>query len=289
MSCDYRDQLSGYWQRCFRRLWTASTVLMCVLYGAALLADHRDSMGVYTFPNTPTGPEAQSRVELDAFGLVMENRTPAEVIGAAEVFRQRFPDSQLLPMALLQEMRAQLAADSRAGALAIGRELLRRDPNNLQALVWMAEILSNSPPVEAGRRKTALTEAEAYAQQAKNLLRTLHLPMGVSARDFLKNKRTLGAEIHEAGAYIYLAGERYEEAIQEYERVIACGSEVSSLTRLRLGMAYFHVGDVVQARLQLLQAERDGPDNIRKQASEILKLITRGSDTHKEPPAKLDQ
>ncbi|MBZ5563213.1 MAG: hypothetical protein LAP13_12445 [Acidobacteriia bacterium] len=209
----------------------------------------------------------------------MENRTPAEVIGAAEVFRQRFPDSQLLPMALLQEMRAQLAADSRAGALAIGRELLRRDPNNLQALVWMAEILSNSPPVEAGRRKTALTEAEAYAQ----------LPMGVSARDFLKNKRTLGAEIHEAGAYIYLAGERYEEAIQEYERVIACGSEVSSLTRLRLGMAYFHVGDVVQARLQLLQAERDGPDNIRKQASEILKLITRGSDTHKEPPAKLDQ
>ncbi len=289
MRCDCRNRLSVYWRSCFRRSWTVSAVLMCVLYGTALLADQQNPLGVYMFPNTPTGPEAQSRVELDSFGLVMENPTPAEVIGAAEAFRQRFPDSQLLPLALLQEMRAQLAVDSHAGALAIGRELLRRDPNNLQALVWMAEILSNPPPVEAARRKTALRQAETYVQRAKNLLRTLHLPMGVSARDFLRNKRTLAAEIHEAGAYIYLVGEHYEEAIQEYERAIASGSEVSSLTRLRLGMAYYHAGNVVQARLQLLQAERDGPDNIRKQASEIMKLMTRAGDTHKEPLDKLDQ
>jgi tetratricopeptide (TPR) repeat protein len=285
MSCDYRDHLSGYWRQGSRRSWRLSIPLMCVLYGPALLGGQRDSGGVYTFPNTPTGPEAQTRVELDTFGLVMENRTPAELIAAAEVFRQRFPDSQLLPLVLLQEMRAEIAADSRAGALAIGRELLQRDPNNLQALVWMAGILPDFPAVEAGRRKIVLTEAEAHARLAKSLLRTLRLSAGVSARDFLKNKRALGAELREATAFIYLVGERYQEAIQEYEQVIAYGSEVSSLTRLRLGTAYYHVGNVEQARLQLLQAERDGPDTIRQQASEILKVITRGSSPRKGSPA----
>jgi len=244
---------------------------------------------VYTFPNTPTGPEAQSRAELDTFGLVMENRTPAEVIAAAEVFKQRFPDSQLLSLALLQEMRAQIAADSNAGALAIGRELLRRDPNNLQALVWMAEILPNLPAVEAGRRKIVLTEAEAHAQQAKSLLRTLRLPAGVSARDFLRNKRALAVEILEATAYIYLVGERYQEAIREYEQVVAYGFAVSSLTRLRLGMAYYHAGSVAQARLQLLLGERGGPDTVRQQALQILNVITPGSGPSKESSANLDQ
>lgn len=227
---------------------------------------------IFEFPNTPNGSEARSRPELDAFGLVMESTTTAETISAAESFASRYPDSQLLPMVRLREMRSEIAANSYAGAVAIGRELLRKNPDNLEALVLMAETLPDFPPSSA-KREAILAEAEKDITSAQELLRTLHLPQGASAAEFLRDKQRMAASLEEASAFVDLMAGRYPDAARKYERVLRNGENRSPVALFRLGLAYYRMGDRQNARARLQEAMRSNSSLIRQKAATLLQQL----------------
>jgi FimV-like protein len=241
---------------------------------------------VFEFPNTPNGPEARSRAELDAFGRVMESVTAAEVISAAESFASGYPNSQLLPIVRLREMRAEMAANSYAGAVAIGRELLRKNPDNLEALVLMAEILPDFPPSYSSKREAILAEAERDIGSAQRLLQTFHLPQGASAAEFLKNKQRMAVSLEEAAAFVELIAGRYPAAARKYEQALERGDGRSPVSLFRLGLAYYRMGDRQKARAKLEEVMRSNSPLIRQKAAALLRQIDSSRSTSRTSAAK---
>ncbi|MGH9447645.1 MAG: tetratricopeptide repeat protein [Terriglobia bacterium] len=231
---------------------------------------------LYELPNTPNGPQARTRAELDTFGRVMESDTPAGIIATAEAFVDRYPKSQLLPMVRLREMRAEMEVNSYEGAVAIGRELLPENPRNLEALLLMASILPNFPPQDASRRAAILAEARKDIEAAGELLQTLHMPQGASAEEFLINKRRLKAALAEARGFVDLVAGQSQQAIREYRWALAHGGNPSPVTSLRLGQAYYMAGDLKNARAELKLAMRSNSGVIRRKAAQLLQRISSG-------------
>lgn len=232
------------------------------------------------FPSTPNGPEALSPEELDALGLIMEAGTPFEVIARAEAFSSQYPDSQLLPLALLREMKAEIQLNSYEGAVAIGHEILHKNAQNLEALALLASILPNFPASYPAERKAkALREAEDYIRAARQLLRTFHLPEGVSAPSFLNNKRKLSLSLQESAGFVALVAGNYEGAIREYRLALEANPNPSAATWLRLGVAYYRTGQFEKARLPLERAMQTGTEIIQKEAEKLLKEIAANHDT----------
>jgi tetratricopeptide (TPR) repeat protein len=225
---------------------------------------------VYALPTTANGPQARTRAELDAFGRVMESKAPAEIIARAEAFASQYPQSQMLPMVRLREMRGEMAANSYAGATAVGHELLSENPRDLEALLMMASILPDFPPQEASRRTSILAEARQDIEAAEQILETFHRPQGTSAEEFLMNKRRLAASLAEAKGFVDLVSGRPRAAIQEYRWALAHGTDASPVISLRLGQAYYEAGDLISARTQLELAMRSGLSVVRQQAALLL-------------------
>lgn len=234
---------------------------------------------LFELPNTLDGPQAQSRQELDAFGWVMVAHAPASIIGAAETFAQNFPNSQLLPLVLIQEMKAEIAVNSYDGALAAGHRLLLINPNNLEALILMAQVLPNFPPSDAGHKDQILAEAQKDIQSAENLLQTFHLPTGISAREFLQNKRRLATSLEEAAGFVDLKGGQYKRSIRKYEWALNHGGDRSAVTSLRLGLAYFYAGNTIEAEKNLKDAMKSQSPLLQKRAAEVLAKISKGTAT----------
>jgi tetratricopeptide (TPR) repeat protein len=238
------------------------------------------------FPFTLTGPEAVTPEELDAFGFVMEATLPSNTIARAEAFIREFPDSQLLSLAQLREMKAEIDANSYEGAVAVGHELLRRNPNNLEALILMAGVLPNFlPSYPDARKANALKEAREDIQTATQLLQTFHLMEGIPARAFLTNKQNLRISLKQAAAFVDLASGNYERAIQEYQAVLAENPTPPAVISFRLGIAYYHAGQVEKARAQLERAMQVDTGIIGKRAASLLKEIASKPNSLHQSPA----
>ena len=93
----------------------------------------------------------------------------------------QFPDSQLLSLTRLRELQAEIDANSYEGALAVGHDLLRASPRNLEALILMAGVLPNFPSsYSAARKANSIKEARDDIQAANELLQTFHPMEGFS-------------------------------------------------------------------------------------------------------------
>lgn len=265
---------------------------MAVLAALLLLASGAASaqgsaLGVPSnLPFTLNGPEAASPEELDAFGLVMEASSPASVISQTEAFVHEFPDSQLLSFIQLRELQAEIDVNSYEGAIGIGHEVLRKSPKNLEALILMAEVLPEFPPsLPEARKAIAIKEAREDIQAANELLQTFHLMESYSARDFLKYKRKLRNSLKEAAASVDLASGNDERAIQEYQAILAENLTPSAIIYFRLGIAYYHAGQMEKARLQLERAVQADKGIVGKQAANLLKQIAPKSSGSQNSPA----
>jgi tetratricopeptide (TPR) repeat protein len=231
---------------------------------------------LYELPNTPNGPQARTRAELDGFGHVMESKTPAGTITTAEAFANQYPQSQMLPIIRLREMQAEMEVNSYEGAVAIGRELLSQNPRNLEALLIMASILPNFPVQDASQRTAILGEARKDIQAASHLLQTLHMPQGISAESFLINKRRLKTSLSEAKGFVDLVAGQYQAAIHEYKWALAHGGDPSPVALLHLGQAYYMAGDLKEARIELKLAMRSNSGAISREAAQLLQRISSG-------------
>ncbi len=270
-----------------RHVWiTQAAALAALLLLTSGLALAQGSGVPSNLPFTLNGPEAATPQELDAFGLVMEAASPSSVIAQTEAFVHQFPDSQLLSFIRLRELQAEIDVNSYEGAIGIGHELLQKSPKNLEALVLMAGVLPEFPPsLSAARKANAIKEARADIQAANDLLQTFHLMESYSARDFLKYKRKLRSSLDEAAASVDLVSGNYSRAIQEYQAVLAENSTPSALIYFRLGIAFYHAGQMEKARLQLEKAMQADKGIVGKQAANLLKQIPPESNGSQNSPA----
>lgn len=244
---------------------------------------------VYELPGTPNGPQAKPRAELDAFGRVIEAEMPAGIVEAAEAFAGAHPQSELLSMVRLREMHPEMETNSFHGAIPIGHELLGKNPDNLGALLSMAEILPDFPPQYPGWHDAILAKAGRDIEFARWLLQTLRPPQGASVAESLDNKRGMAVSHGEASAFVELVAGRYQAGIQEYQWALAHGANPSPVTSFRLGWAYYEAGDTREARTHLEEVMRSPSGVIRRKAAEVLKKLEDTQGSLGEPSRKAEQ
>ena len=96
-------------------------------------------------PAVPEGkrpPQAKTQPEFDAFKTASATTDPAALEKAADDFAAKFPDSELRILLYKTAMRGYQNANNADKMLDMGRKCLALDPNDPEALVDVAEVLT---------------------------------------------------------------------------------------------------------------------------------------------------
>lgn len=128
-------------------------------------------------------PQASTREELNAFGLVLEAGSPEATLKAASNYREQFPKSEFFEYACVAEMLAAMELKKYSIAEEAANTVLKINSANPEALLTLAEVLMTSHP----------DSARQYAQSAHDRLRALPAPAFSDPAAWLNTKRSMEA------------------------------------------------------------------------------------------------
>jgi outer membrane protein assembly factor BamD (BamD/ComL family) len=126
-------------------------------------------------------PQASTREELNAFGLVLEAGSPEAMLEAASRYREQFPKSEFFEYACVAEMQAAMDLKKYSIAEQAANTVLKINPANPEALVTFAEVLVARNP----------DSARQYAQSALDRLKALPAPAFSDPATWLNTKRAM--------------------------------------------------------------------------------------------------
>jgi tetratricopeptide (TPR) repeat protein len=133
-------------------------------------------------PAVPEGkrpPQAKTQPEFDAFKTASAITDPAALEKAADDFAAKFPDSELRILLYKTAMRGYQNANNADKMLDMARKCLALDPNDPEALVGVAEVLTERTRDTDLDKDQRLDEATKAAQKALQTVDTnVALPAG---------------------------------------------------------------------------------------------------------------
>lgn len=120
-------------------------------------------------PAAPTGPQAKSKEEFDAYMAAVNEPDPAKAEVAIIAFEQKFPDSQLRAPLYQQLMGKYQQANNADKTIEAGRKAIQLAPDSPVALITVASVIAERT------RPTDLDSAEKFAEGKKNAERAIQL------------------------------------------------------------------------------------------------------------------
>ena len=112
-------------------------------------------------------PQAKTQPEFDAYKAAAANANDAAAMEkAATEFSAKFPDSELRVILFKQAMRAYQNANNGEKMLDMGRDVLKIDPDDPEALVGVSEVLAERTRDTDLDKAQRLEEAQKLAQHA---------------------------------------------------------------------------------------------------------------------------
>lgn len=211
-----------------------------------------------------SGPQAETRDELDAFGLVYDAPNPEATLERAKVFGENYPSSQFREVVELTKMDAYWELGRPLEAQSAAKCVLRMNPENPFALVSLAEVLLSDETMSERNRRLA----EAKARLGVSILQGLAMPAGARSREWLDAKKELLARAHGILGYLLLKEARFEEAAAELQ--VAANLDPIGTYFYRSGIAYQLSGRAEQAAEAYKRARELGPDDVRRSAEARL-------------------
>lgn len=211
-------------------------------------------------------PEARTPEEFDLYLEFHETIDPAARHEIALRFERTFPESALLAHVYESEFEYARSRDQRQSAIAVGEKKLRLVPNDIKALLGLAEILSygaSDLPI--------LSRAEQYARKALVELKEMQLPREVTRNDCDKIQKSLLSRAH--AALGFAVGKRGEiaESIKELETAIAVSPEPVGSQLLFAGKLYRTAKRERDAIEMFRRAAQAGPAEITSLAEVELR------------------
>jgi hypothetical protein len=128
-------------------------------------------------------PQANTREELNSFGLVLEAGSPEATLVAASRYREQFPKSEFYEYACVAEMQAAMDLAKYSIAEEAANTVLKINSTNPEALLTLAEVFVVGHP----------DSARQYAQSALDRLRALPAPAFSDPATWLNTKRSMEA------------------------------------------------------------------------------------------------
>ncbi|MBI3475202.1 MAG: hypothetical protein HY010_05685 [Acidobacteria bacterium] len=117
-------------------------------------------------------PQAKTQPELDAYNAVAALKDPAALEKGGEDFAIKFPDSELRKLLYQAAMRTYQAANNGERTEAVGRKVLSMDGDDPEALVIVAEVISERTRDSDLDKDQRYDEAQKMAQKATQTVET---------------------------------------------------------------------------------------------------------------------
>jgi len=235
------------------------------------------------FPSDSSIPEAQSKDELDAYGLVYESKDPKGTISLGEKFLKDFPNSGFRAYVLVHEMYAYETLDNPETLIETGKKALVLYPRCHDVLLMLANAIASRLPPAGPDRQKMLSEAKSYAVQDRAQLETLVRSAAVPRTEFREYKRQAMAANAGVLGLIALQEGDIDTAVAEYEK--ATEFSPRGVDYYRLGTAYQLRGQNEKAIRSLQKAVELGPTLISSLARKrIHDLQSRTPQSVASPP-----
>lgn len=195
-----------------------------------------------TAPAPPQGkrpPQAKTQAEFDAYQAAVANTDPAALEKAADDFATKFPDSELRTLLYRNAMRAYQNANNGDKMLDVGRKILKIDPDDPEALIGVAEVLTERT------RDTDLDKDQRYDEAMKAAQRSIQtvdtdiiIPAGTSQEKVDEYKGSLKSTAYSIIGAIQLNSGQYTDAEANFHKSLdAFPSSPDPVVVLRLAIA----------------------------------------------------
>lgn len=139
---------------------------------------------------TKRPPQAKSQAEFDAYKAIIAMNDPAAQEKAANDFAAKYPDSELRPLVYRAAMNGYRQAGNLDKMMEMGQKVLSYDPDDPQALVAVAQALTNRTRDTDLDRDQKLAEARKDAQRALVTVDT-DVPAGAYPADQINAYKSL--------------------------------------------------------------------------------------------------
>jgi tetratricopeptide (TPR) repeat protein len=221
---------------------------------------------VFGTTQTSPAPQAKTPQEFDLYLDFHEARDPETRHQIALRFERTYPHSELLVDVYGSELEYSRARGQREAAITAGERGLRLAPNNIEALLGLAEILPNG----ASDSRT-FSSAEGYARNAFAQLKSMRFSHEVSMGDCESARRVMVSRAHAALGYVFGKRGQLADAIKELEMAIATSPEPVGWQLLFTGELYRAAKREQDAIDMFNRAAQAGPAEITLLAHNELK------------------
>src|SRR5581483_2257381 len=176
-------------------------------------------------PAAPAGkrpPQAKTQPEFDAFKAANATQDPAALDKAADDFAAKYPESELRILLYKQAMRDYQNANNADKMQDMGRKVLALDPDDPEALVGVAEILTERTRDSDLDKDQRLAEASKLAQHAIDTIETdVTVPPGTPQEKIDAYKGFLRSSAYSVLGTLALNSDKYPQAEDYLRKSIA--------------------------------------------------------------------
>jgi len=246
-------------------------------------------------PAAPAGkrpPQAKTQPEFDAFKAANATQDPAALDKAADDFAAKYPESELRILLYKQAMRDYQNANNADKMQDMGRKVLALDPDDPEALVGVAEILTERTRDSDLDKDQRLAEASKLAQHAIDTIETdVTVPPGTPQEKIDAYKGFLRSSAYSVLGTLALNSDKYPQA-EDYLRksIAALPQQPDPLVVLRLALALDKqekYPDALKEANHAVEMTQDGTPagKLARQEKTRLEQLTGGSKPQAPAPA----
>jgi tetratricopeptide (TPR) repeat protein len=211
--------------------------------GAAPAPSTQNQSAASTPSAAPAGKhpvQAKTQPEFDAYNAAhAQMNDSAAMEKAAKDFSTKFPDSELRVLLFRDSMHAYQRDNNADKMLEMGREVLKLDPDDPEAMVGVAEVLTERTRDTDLDKDQKLGEATKLAQHALETIDTdISIPAGASAEQIDAYKKFLRSSAYAIVGTQQYNKENYKDAEDSFRKSIdAYPTQPDAVVVLRLALA----------------------------------------------------
>jgi tetratricopeptide (TPR) repeat protein len=242
---------------------TAATAIVVLVLAAFTLAQQPASPPTQNPPAGQSGPpqgasqapaavgkrppQAKTQPEFDAYKTAAASTDPAALEKAADDFAAKFPDSELTPLLYRAALRGYQNANNGDKLMEMGQKILKGDPDDPEALVDVAEVMTERTRDTDLDKDQRLDQAAKYAQHALETVDT-DLPPGLPAAQVDTFKGLMRSNAYSVLGTLQFNKEKYADAESSFRKSIdAFPSQPDPVVILRLALSLDKQGKYPEA------------------------------------------
>jgi|SRR5450631_1856316 len=231
-------------------------------------------------PPEKSQPRPKTQAEADAYKAAMALTDPIAMEKAANDFAVAYPDSDLSPLLFRTVMRTYQSANNSDKLLEMGQKLLQADPNDPEALVNVAQVITERTRDTDLDKDQRREQAMKYAQHALETVDT-DIPLGLAPEQEALFKSLMRSNAYSVIGLLQFNEGKFDQAAGSFRKSIdAFPQQPDPVTILRLAFALDKQGKYPEAlteakhSVELTQDGTTAGTLARREQDRLVKLTS---------------